>query len=136
MKISMQNYFLLFVGFAMSSCVWDKAKPITTNDIKACDTIVTVSFTKDVLPIFNAHCIDAGCHSGTNPAGNLSLESSVAYAQLMKSGSGYVDTVNPNYSLLYAQMASVSNPMPPTGKLDDCTLNLVLKWIQQKAKNN
>jgi len=102
----------------------------------ACDTTSEVSFTKDIQPIFNTHCIDAGCHSGNNPAANFNLEFSQSYAQLMKKGSGYVDIINPNYSLLYSQMNSVSNPMPPTGKLDDCTLNHVLKWIQQKAKNN
>lgn len=136
MKKILHNFFLLFVGIVLSSCVWDKAEPMTAKDINVCDTIVTVSFSKNILPIFNAHCIDAGCHSGSSPASNLNLEASVAYTQLMRHGSGFIDTTNANYSLLYAQMNSVSTPMPPTGKLDDCTLNLVLKWIQQKAKNN
>ena len=130
--------FFLFTGIVFFSCSYDKGSlpvPIT-NKTNSCDTIVTVSFSKNVQPVFNAHCIDAGCHSGVNAAANLDLESSTAYTQLMKKGSGYIDTVNPNYSLLYAQMQSVSQPMPPTGKLDTCTLNLVLKWIKQKAKNN
>lgn len=111
-----------------------------TKDIgrKKVDCIIpeTVSFSKDIAPLFTANCSTSGCHSGNNPAGNLNLEASVAYAQLHKNGSGYIDTVNPKFSLLYSQMVSVNTPMPPTGKLDDCKLNTVLKWLEQKAKNN
>jgi len=103
---------------------------------KICTPPSIVSYQQHIQPIFNSHCIDAGCHSGTNPAGHLNLESSVSYTKLMKPGSGYIDTLQPAFSLLYAQMNSVSNPMPPSGRLDDCTVGLVLKWIQQKAKNN
>lgn len=101
-----------------------------------CVIPTTVSFNQNIVPILNNYCATAGCHSGSNPSANLNLESSVAYAQLSKSGSGYIDTINPNFSLLYSQMISVNQPMPPTGKLDDCKLNTVLSWLQQKAKNN
>lgn len=96
----------------------------------------TVSFNKDIVPIFNAHCNSSGCHSGKNPAGGLSLEASVAYSQLLKKGSGYVDTLKPQYSILYLQMKSKSDPMPPSGRLNDCKINAVYTWIQQKAHNN
>lgn len=119
------------------SCDDDKALP-TPKVVVACpsDTMTVVSFSKNVLPVLNANCNTTGCHSGSNPAGNLNLSSSVAYSQLMQKGLGYVDTTNPNYSVLYSQLNSTSTPMPPTGKLDACTINLVYKWIQQKAKNN
>ena len=101
-----------------------------------CITPDSVSFANDLIPLFNKHCNGSGCHAGTNPGGNLSLDSAAAYNQLMNPASGYVDTINPSYSVLYAEMNSESNPMPPTGKLDKCSLELVLKWIKQKAKNN
>ena len=70
------------------------------------------------------------------PAGSFNLEPDRAYEELNDPGSGYLDTLQPHISLLYAQMISVSTPMPPSGNLDDCTTDLVLKWIEQKAKNN
>ncbi len=121
--------FLFFFLIFFCSCVHESLQP-------TCTTPDLVSFSKDIIPIFNQHCNNAGCHVGTSPAGKLNLEASAAYNQLQKKGSGYIDTINPNFSVLYASMISISNPMPTSGKLDDCTINLVLKWIQQKAKNN
>lgn len=113
------------------ACTYEKVEP---NSV--CETPPLVSFQKDVQPIFDTHCNNAGCHSGTNPAGNLNLEATQSYAQLWRKKSGYIDTITPTFSVLYASMKATSNPMPPSGKLDACTLELVLKWIEQKAKNN
>lgn len=123
--------YLILLLFPAFACTYEKVEPQLT-----CVSPEMVSFKKDVQPIFDSHCNTGGCHSGTSPAGNLNLEAAVAYAQLTKKSSGYVDTLRPSYSVLYGSMNSTGNPMPPTGKLDQCTLELVLKWIQQKAKNN
>jgi hypothetical protein len=96
----------------------------------------SVSFSTDIVPLFNTYCNISGCHSGSSPEGNFNLESSIAYMELMKPGTGYIDTVTPGFSVLYTQLISVSQPMPPTGKLDDCRIEMVLKWIEQGAKNN
>lgn len=128
MKI-FQVIAILFLFFC--ACTYEKVTPrvlCTTRDV--------VSFSKDIQPIFDAHCTTAGCHSGPNPKGNLDLEAVASYTQLWKKKSGYIDTLNPTFSVLYASMNSTSNPMPPIGKLDKCALQLVLKWIEQKAKNN
>jgi len=126
--------FLLF--FVSNSCRNDAGEPATPRADCVIDTIPVVSFSKNIIPIFNSYCTDAGCHSGTNPAAKLSLEASVAYSQLMKKGTGYVNIQDPGYSILYSEMNSTSDPMPPTGRLDACTIALVYKWIQQQAKNN
>lgn len=116
---------------AFYSCTYEK------GEVKVeCSLPTTVSFNQDILPIFNANCSTPGCHTSAANAGSLNLESSIAYSQLLASGSGYVDTITPNFSVLYSKLISSSNPMPPTGKLDDCKIKLVLKWIEQKAKNN
>ena len=120
---------LLLVLGTSFSC--KKKKTSTTSD---CQVVENVSFQKDIVPIFEAHCVS--CHSTKNASGNLNLEASVAYKSLSDPKSGYLDTINPTYSLIYASMISISNPMPPNGKLDKCTTDLILKWIQQKAKNN
>src|SRR5262245_25897574 len=112
-------FFFITLGF--DSCISEKAP----NVILHCDPPPLVSFQQDILPIFNRSCNMGGCHAGSSAAGNLNLEPSQAYNDLMFSGSGYIDTVNPKFSLLYAQMISVSNPMPPTGKLDSCSIQLV-----------
>jgi hypothetical protein len=122
---------LIAMLFLVSSCTYEKAEPQVT-----CAVPDTVSFKRDIQPVFDRHCNTAGCHSGTAPTGNLNLEASVAYEQLSKKSSGYLDTLHPTYSVLYGSMNATSTPMPPSGKLDKCTLDLVLKWIRQKAKNN
>ena len=122
---------LILAAGALYSCTYEKAELNIS-----CSTPETVSFSNDILPVFNKHCNTAGCHSGSSPEGGLNLEPASAYSQLMSSGSGYVDTITPKYSVLHAYMNSVSDPMPPTGKLDKCTVDLVYKWIEQKAKNN
>jgi len=135
MKTIKYGFTFILLGFI--SCTKDKGTPVPKVAVTCpSDTIATVSFNLHILPIFNTYCNGAGCHSGTSLAGNLNLAPSVAYSQLTQSGKGYIDTANPNYSVLYSQMNSTSSPMPPTGKLDACTINLVYKWIQQKARNN
>jgi hypothetical protein len=129
MKTCLAIIFVL--GLVLGSCTRDKGELEVI-----CNTPALVSFNTDIKPIFSQHCIDAGCHSGANPAAGLNLNPSHAYANLNASGTGYIDTINPKFSVLYAEMNSVSSPMPPNGKLDPCTLQLVLRWIEQKAKNN
>jgi len=131
MKHSTSVFLILLFSFCCS-CTYEKAELSTTP----CPTPEVVSYSGNIQPIFDANCATAGCHSGASPESGLSLEAASSYSNLTASGSGYVDTLNPTFSVLYAQMTSASSPMPPTGKLDRCTLELVLKWIQQKAKNN
>jgi hypothetical protein len=96
----------------------------------------TVSFSKNVQPILTNNCAITNCHSGPSPEGKLNLEAANAYSQLMKKGSGYVDTINPQISVLQSYLQSKSNPMPPTGNLDECSIELISQWMKQKAKNN
>ncbi len=127
-----KKYVALVLMMYCYSCEKDKG----SLPVKGCNPPAQISYQQHIQPIFNTYCINAGCHSGASPGGNLNLEPSASYAQLMKSGSGYINTSQPNFSLLYSQMNSSSNPMPKTGKLDDCTIGLILEWIQQGAKNN
>ena len=123
--------FLFILAVLTDSCTYAHRETVP------CALPDTVSFSRDIQPIFTTHCNEGvDCHSGSRPGGNLNLEPGKAYAELDDPGSGYLDTIKPRFSLLYAQMISVSMPMPPTGNLDDCTTDLVLKWMEQKAKNN
>ncbi len=122
--------------FILSCIVFYSCKHDTGMIKPICTTPETISFSNNIIPLFIQNCSTSGCHSGSNAAAHLNLDAAVAYTSLTKSGSGYIDTISPSASLLYAQMVSASNPMPKTGRLDDCKTNLILKWIQQKAKNN
>lgn len=127
---NMKAFKILFIALVFcTSCRYDKAE---IN----CNAPEIVSFQQQIQPIFKQHCATSGCHAGSSPSANLNLESAVAYAQLSRKSKGYLDTLTPQYSVLFASMNAVSNPMPKSGKLDQCTVDLVLKWIQQKAKNN
>jgi len=124
---------LILIGsITFFSCTYRKL------NIEPCEGIIpdTVSFNADILPVFRSYCSTSGCHSGSQPEGNLNLEDSVAYSQLHTPGRGYINTTKPEISVLYTQMISTTQPMPPTGNLDDCRINLVLKWIEQGAINN
>ncbi len=140
-----KNFLKCIIGILIlsycSSCRYDKYEVPVPEEIKdetLCSSPMpdSVSFSKNIIPILKSNCSTTNCHSGNFPEGNLNLESGVAYARLSKKGSGYIDTINPKNSVLYSSLVSQSNPMPPTGRLDDCSVKLIYKWMQQKAKNN
>ena len=91
-----------------------------------------VSFVDDIVPIFNASCNSAGCHStgGIGP----DLTAGVGYRAL--NNGGYINLEAPENSSLYRSMTGETSLMPPTGKLADTELSLVLGWIAQGALDN
>lgn len=117
--------FLLLLGI-ISACKKDFFEPPPPLDLAT-----PVSFTTDILPIFETNCYGAGCHDkGIAP----DLTPGNAYDQLNMLG--YVDTTNAEGSTLYMRMTSATNPMPPSGKLSGEKTNKILAWIKQGAKNN
>lgn len=87
-----------------------------------------ISFSTDILPIFNASCNMSGCHA----AGAFDPDLSPANAYNSLSDGNYFSTTNPESSLIYTSMA--------TGSMKSFTnaseANLVLAWIQKGALNN
>ncbi len=132
-----RNILLLFVLVLFCQvCTYRNMEDI--RPAKGCEPIPgdTVSFNRDIQPILTQHCAVSGCHSGNDPESNFNLEASVAYAQLLEHGSGYVDTINPKNSVVYSALVSKSQPMPPSGRLNQCNIEMIEKWMQQNAKNN
>ena len=136
MSVNCKIFWFILSIISCCSCVHHNKEEV--KPVADCSTVLpqTVFFNHDILPLFGKNCSLSGCHSGTSPAGNLNLEPSVAYSKLSKPGSGYIDTLNPEHSVLYSALVSVSNPMPPTGNLDKCDIELIRRWMLQKAKNN
>jgi len=124
-KQIIQLIILAGIGLVTAfSCTYDEVLPY------APDPGVQVSFSQDIIPIFNGNCNSAGCHNGTQAP---DLRPSAAYDALWTGG--YINTEVSEQSELYLWMTAAKGPMPPLGS--NATNNAtVLQWIQQGAKNN
>lgn len=96
----------------------------TTNCNFSCDS-TQFKFAANIKPILQNHC--TGCHSGTIPSSGIDL---TTYANVIPSVTN---------GLLYGVVAQLPgyNPMPKgSGKLSDCEIAQIRKWIQAGAQNN
>jgi len=113
----------------MNSCTKDTTVIIDNTP----EITKTVSFSKDIQPIFNNSCATAGCHSGKQ-APNLSAATS--YVALTTGG--YLNTGTPNTSVVYLWLTGKEAVAMPSGATNNpSNINgLMLAWIKQGAKNN
>lgn len=88
-----------------------------------------VSYSESIQPIFNSNCTD--CHSGSQSP-NLSEGSS--YESLTANTNEYINTGNPESSLLYTKPQSSEHKMYWTP--NSSKLNLILDWIKAGAPND
>lgn len=92
----------------------------------------TVSFSKDLIPIFNKSCNTSGCHSSGGQAPNLTE----ANALNALSVGNYFSKSAPESSIIYLKMTGKKGtPMPVSGVNKEYAA-LVLAWIKQGANNN
>lgn len=124
---------LTIVGAALlllaAGCVYDVDEPREIPDFEDAEPI---SFSEDVIPIFEAGCLGGGCHDQGAVPPYLSAE--VAYEDLFAR-----DQINlevPEESILYLRMIDKSRPMPPSGLLPQKDVMTVLGWISQGAEDN
>jgi hypothetical protein len=90
-----------------------------------------VSFSGDLIPIFNTHCNSSGCHDAV-PSHAPSLVPDKAYNALISGG--FVNTAVPNQSTIY--VVCQTGAMPPTGALKASDTQKILDWIRNGAPNN
>jgi hypothetical protein len=91
----------------------------------------TISFSKHILPLFEANCNFKACHGQNDAAGNVNLENHAATRN-------HVLPFKPQNSLLYLSLIK-SDPlrrMPPSGPLHQYKTETVFKWIEQGCLNN
>ena len=101
------------------------SEPAPTQPLASAVSEKEVSFSSDIMPIFNQF---AGDNHGPNDSYSLA-----SYEGVMKN----VVPGNPEGSVLYQRLIGQGGPiMPPSGKLPDDLLKLVYDWIKQGAKNN
>lgn len=113
----------------LGSCKYDDVLPEELVDIDPTDSI---SFSDDVMPIFNASCNISGCHDagGTDP----DLTPANAYDALFNGG--YIDLTTPENSELYQWMVGNRKfDMPLEGPNANYNATVLL-WIQQGAQEN
>lgn len=115
-----------------SSCYYDTVEELDPNFglNTTCDTAGTISFSAKVQPILTTFCGTSGnaapaCH-GQNASSGIPL---VSYADVVNSAAGsLMDAIN---------HSNGASPMPKGGgKLDDCRIAIIQKWIDQGAENN
>lgn len=114
----------LFLAFLAGSCYYDiVVEPEVTEQ---------VSFSADIIPIFNASCNSAGCHNTGGPPPDLAPAN--AYSALINGG--YIRVSAPEESELYRWMRGERGlPMPLSGPNANYNAT-VLAWIRQGALNN
>ena len=111
-----------FISGALFSCTYET---ITRTEPEVPDS---VSFSVDIIPIFNASCNVSGCHSKGGIAPDLTEQN--AYISLIFFG--YIDTDVPEESIVYEKINTGSMKTYAT----DTDRALILKWIEQGALDN
>lgn len=121
---------LILFAVGPSGCTYDSGI-ILPPDIDI-DTTVQVSFTGDVLPLFDQSCNYSGCHATGDVPPDLTATN--AYVELFEGG--YIDTIAPIESeLMQWMLGNRDLDMPLTGP-DEEINKTVLTWITQGAKDN
>ena len=106
----------------MASCTWDEIPP---PKIEIPDT--TISFSLNIIPIFEAKCATSNCHDGT---WRPDLQTNVAYDELINGG--YINTNSPADSELYTKIDGGSMEQYTTAQ----DRALILQWITEGAEDN
>ena len=116
-------FAILVLGLGMASCTYH------TNDYDPLEVPDDVSFDADIIPIFEASCINAGCHDGSIAP---DLRRDVAYVSIM--GGGYVTDVDvAENNILYQKIDDGGSMYVYATDLDRAYIK---KWIEEGALNN
>ncbi len=139
-------------GGQLGTCVAaDQGVP--TTDGGFCD-VTTVSFSRDVQPTFTARCTQGGCHSATNPAGDMSLTAPGTVSRLVNQPTSTdcnaavpnvprVKPSDPRNSMLWRKTSNDPTkcfdamPLPfSLSMISPCEFSKLEAWIQQGALDN
>lgn len=122
------GFWVVLILMGLTGCYKDKTVLLDTGD----EITRPVSFTQDILPIFNSSCNSGGCHN----AGGIAPDLSQTNAYISLSNGGYLSVTDPQNSGLFLWMTGKKGtPMPTSGINKDYNA-LVLAWIRQGAQNN
>lgn len=119
--------FVAFITLLFNGCYKDVISPGSDPN----GPPAFVSFSGDLVPLFNQHCNNSGCHDAV-PAHAPSLVPDKAYNAIINGG--YINLAVPNSSTLYVVVKD--GRMPPTGALGPKEAQIILDWIRNGAPNN
>ncbi|MBK8722407.1 MAG: hypothetical protein IPL95_09105 [Saprospiraceae bacterium] len=119
---------IILVSYLLSGCYKDKTVVLDTG----AEITRPVTFSGDVVPIFNKSCAVSGCHSAGGKSPDLTVTN--AYNNLF-SGNFINKGDAANSELIKWMTGKKSTPMPVSGINKDYNA-LVLAWIKQGAENN
>ena len=113
----------LIVLISLNSCYYDSVEELYPQP-PVCDTS-GVTYSGTVKPIIDANCTD--CHSGSVPAGNISLANYNEVVVAAQNGS-LLGTIRHDNGW---------SPMPKNGnKIDDCSIKKLEVWVDSGTPNN
>ena len=115
--------FAIVLSIGFQACASEKEE-VLFPPINACDT-TGVSFSAEVKPIIDAHCLS--CHSLSAATASVVLEQYSDYAPYTLTSNRLVNSIDYNDPLL---------KMPPPGKLPDCDIAKIRNWVSSGAPNN
>lgn len=101
-----------------------------------------VQFSVDVHPLLKTSCATSGCHNGISKAAGLSMESWEELLQGSENGAVVVAYRSVKSHLVQhmntdSSVAPVAAPlMPPSGALPRTELEIIMRWIDEGAKND
>jgi hypothetical protein len=112
----------------MVGCYKDKTVILDTT----AEITRKVTFSQDLIPMFDKSCNTSGCHSQGGQTPNLTASNAFSSLTI----GNYINKATPENSILYQKMIGKrGTPMPPSGSNKDYNA-LVLAWIKQGANNN
>jgi cytochrome c5 len=94
-----------------------------------CDTTGTISFVSQVKPIIDNYCVS--CHNSSTTSGGVNLN---GHAQVK----AYAESIRNGTPVLIGTIRQIAGfkAMPPSTKLDECSIRKIERWIDQGRLNN
>lgn len=124
-------FAVVVVALLLGGCKYDFIVPeqIINPDDPNADQ---VSFSADILPIFNNNNNCTACHK----TGGISPDLTTANAYTSLNTAKYINTANPEQSLIYTEPDPANTGVHTHKKYSAAQAAFVLTWIKQGAQNN
>jgi hypothetical protein len=128
-KIAILSGLITVLMLAISGCY----KTTTIVKDPGSDITTALSFSNDIIPIFQKNCALSGCHVSGGHAPDLT--STNAYSSLINGS--FVKANDPDNSVIMLWLTGKKSPVMPLGSGPNPDINAkVSAWINQGAQNN